>query len=58
MYTDQSGGFGAAVPPIVASGAVTVLPATGADTITTLAGTVAIGLATWGALYMYRHLRS
>ena len=41
------------VPPVVATGTAVVLPATGADTLTSLAATLAAGLAAWGIVYLY-----
>lgn len=52
MYGEVQGS--SIVPPAVATGTVAVLPATGADVITSLAVAVGAGLVTWGAVYLYK----
>lgn len=52
MYGEVQGS--SIVPPAVAGGAVVVLPATGADFITSAALAVAAGLVTWGVIYFYK----
>lgn len=52
MYGEVNGS--SIVPPVVATGSVAVLPATGADVLTTLAIAVGAGLITWAALYYYK----
>jgi len=42
------------IPPVVAGGAVAVLPATGADFLTSAAFAVAAGLITWGVVYFIK----
>lgn len=53
MYNESTLSFGV-VPPLVATSTVAVLPATGADTITTLGGAVFAGLVTWAVIYLYK----
>lgn len=43
--------------PLVTVGTAAVLPATGADFITTAATAVAAGLVTWGAVYFFKVVR-
>lgn len=52
MYTESTLTSGV-VPPLVTTGTIAVLPATGADTITTLALGVFAGLSAWAIIYLY-----
>lgn len=49
MYENNS--TTAIVPAVLGTGTAAVLPATGADVITSLAIAVAAGLVTWGVIY-------
>lgn len=52
MYTESTLTSGI-VPPIVTTGTIALLPATGADTITSLAVGVLAGLTAWAIIYLY-----
>lgn len=52
MYTESTLTSGV-VPPLVTTGTIAVLPATGTDTITTLAIGVFAGLSAWAIIYLY-----
>lgn len=56
MYDNSTLGA-SVIPPVVATGTVAVLPATGVDFITTLAIAVAAGLVAWGSVYFYKTVR-
>ena len=55
MYGEVQGT--SVVPAAVAVGTVAVLPATGADFLTSAALAVAAGLVTWGAVYFLKVVR-
>lgn len=45
------------VPVVAGASTATLLPQTGADSVTTIAATVAAGLITWAAVYYVREIR-
>lgn len=47
-----------AVPVAAGVGAATMLPTTGAETLTSMALALAVGLVTWGVVYYYQVVRS
>ena len=55
MYGEIQGS--AVVPVATTVGAVALLPTTGADSVVTIAGALAAGLLTWGAVYYYKVVR-
>lgn len=55
MYGEVQGS--AVVPVVATAGAVAVLPHTGANTLMTIAGAVAVGLVAWGVVYYYKVVR-
>lgn len=55
MYGEVQGT--SVIPPVVAGGTVAVLPATGADFLTSAALAVAAGLVTWGVVYFITKVR-
>jgi len=49
---------GTAVVPVVATvGTVALLPQTGANTLMTIAGALAVGLIAWGVVYYFKVVR-
>lgn len=46
------------VAPVTTLGAVTMLPATGVNNITSIAIAVFVGLVVWAAIYVYKTRRA
>lgn len=46
------------VPVAATVGTVAALPATGANTVVTIAATLAVGLLAWGIVYYFRVIRA
>ena len=44
-------------PPLTTMGTVTLLPATGADPVTSIAISIAAGLVVWGAAYLIQAIK-